>query len=284
MPKVINSPAQVSSIWAAASFFGSSFFRPAVLKSVFSVFKNFFFLQYKAVLLPGHCPVSQVDHPLDRKIPFKPEKVEIYLDFIHFFSRTIGFLFWNFKQSSREELRAAIESLGIIYEKAAGIYSKNLSTTKRPRYLARLKFLIIHIFDPHLMCIPSLHVMVVIQAYTVFRAILRKLGKEKTYSAQITDVRNRALAITEAVLYIKQHSINCISSSMYAMTCFDELFPPEEAEGFAKDLFKEADGISDKDAEAIRNHIIDLYRYFLKQKNQTWEKPLLDFLQSQPKN
>jgi hypothetical protein len=127
--------------------------------------------------------------------------------------------------------------------------------------------------------------MVVIRAYTQLREILKNLGEENRFAPQIEEARKRALAITEAVLYIKQHSINCISAAMYAMSRFDDLFPPEEAERFANDLFVDAVIISKEDGEAIRKHIINLYRQFLDegQNSSSWEKPLLDFLASHPK-
>ena len=284
MPIKAQSPSQESSFRAFVSIVGSSFLRPAAVHCTVSIFRNFFFLQYKAALLPGRYPVSQVDHPLDEKIPFRPCKVKIYLDFLHFFIRAMGFLLRCFKRCSAEvsaEVKDAIESLGAVYKKAAEVYVKNFSTTNRPKYLARFRFLVIHIFDPHLMCIPSLHVMVVIRTYTLFRAILRNLGEENSHLTQIEEVRQGALTITEAVLYVKQHSVNCISAAMYAMTRFDDLFPPNEAKGFAQDLFRNAEDIPERDAEAIRNHIIDLYQSFLDQKSPSWEKPLLDFLSSQ---
>jgi len=96
------------------------------------------------------------------------------------------------------------------------------------------------------------------------------------------------LAITEAVLYVKQHSVNCISAAMYAMTRFDmRLFPPAEAEHFVSCLFAatgsestpkgELDG---KIAAEIRGHILSLYHDFLAggETGDDWKKPLLDFL------
>ena len=283
-----QSPARESSIRAIFTFFGSSYLRPAVWKSTLSIFRNFFILQYKAALFPGRYPVSQVDHHLDEKIPFNPGKVDIYLEFLHFFIRAMGFLFRRFGLAVRKDIKNGILSLGAVYQKAAQVYATNYSTTKRPRYLARFRFLVIHTFDPNLMCIPSLHVMVVIRTYTLFRAIIEKLGEEDAYSNQIEELRNGALAITEAVLYIKQHSVNCISAAMYAMTCFDDLFPQKEAESFALSLFRNTQDISGhsalahQDADAIRNHIIDLYRHFLNERTSKWETPLLDFLKSHP--
>jgi hypothetical protein len=269
---------------AFISIFGNRFLLPTALRSTHSIFRNFFFLQYKAALNLGRYKISQVDHPLDEKIPFKPEKVKIYQDFINLYAKIMSFLLRHFKES-RLHVKHMIGSMGTIYAKAGEVYAQNYSTTNRPRYLKHFRFVVIHVFDPHLLCIPSLHVMVVVRAYTQFRDILRKLGEEENCAALIEEARQRALTITEAVLCIKQHSINCISAAMYAMTCFDDLFPQEEAEQFARDLFIDADFISKDDAEAVRDHIIGLYRQFLEQgkESTSWEKPLLDFLASHPR-
>jgi hypothetical protein len=133
------------------------------------------------------------------------------------------------------------------------------------------------------MCIPSLHVMVVIRAYTKFRAIIRALGDEARFARQIREINGGALAITEAILFVKQHSVNCVAAAMYAMTCFEEdLFPPGEAERFASRLFSRT--LSPEDAGPLRTHIINLYRQFLSQRftAKTWEEPLVNFLRRPP--
>ncbi|MCL2479404.1 MAG: hypothetical protein FWF22_07875 [Treponema sp.] len=281
---------EVSAGRTVLSIMGSSVLRPAALRSIASVFKNFFFLQYRAVLRPGRYPVSRADHPLDKKIPFRPDKVELYLDFLNFFIRTCGYLIRVYGKPVLPQVKNLIASLGSVYKTAADVYTKNFSTTNRPRYLSRFRFIVIHAFDPHLMCIPSLHVMVLILIYTRFRKIMSGLGDE---TAQTEAVRRHALAITEAVLYVKQHSVNCIAAAMYAMTRYDDLFPMEEAEAFAADLFRDSEGIAENDAEEIRVHILNLYRQFsescafsgTKSSAETgpWEKPLLDFLETLPK-
>ena len=273
-----------SSAWAIIHIFGNRILRPAALRSTLSIFKNFFLLQYKAVLLPGRYPISRADHFLDEKIPFSPDRVDTYLDFLHFFIRVQGFLMRVLGRKSALPVENFIKSLGRAYQTAAGVYSRNFSTTARPDYRARFRFLVIHAFDPHLMCIPSLHVMVVIMIYTMFRKTIRDLGREQEFAGQTEAVRLHALAITEAVLYVKQHSVNCIPAAMYAMTCFGDFFPPGEAEAFAKDIFRDATDIPEEDIKAIREHIIGLYRTFLDQslKSSSWEKPLLDFLKTLP--
>jgi hypothetical protein len=248
--------------------------RTAGLGCIKSIFYNFFFRQFRAALFPGRIPVSPVDHPLDEKIPFTPSWVGVYLDFVAFWVRILGFLRSHYGRRGIPPAAAFIETMGRLYAFAAEVYAKNLSTTRRPRYLARPRFLLIHAADPHLMCIPSLHVMVVIFAYTRFRAILCSRGDGERFAPQIEEIRRGALNITEAILYVKQHSVNCIAAAMYAMTRFDPvLFPKTEAEDFVSGLFGE-------DAGLIRGHILELYAAFLEagKSAQTWEEPLLAFL------
>ena len=264
---------------------GNPYLRTTGLRCIASIFRNFFFLQSRAAFLPGLIPVSRVDHPLDEIIPFLPAKVNIYLDFVAFWIRTVGFLLRHYGRKALEPARNFLETMGGLYARAAEVYAKNLSTTERPFYIGRPRFLLIHGLDPHLMCIPSLHVMVVIRTYTHFADILKSIGEEKRLANQVEELRRGALEITEAVLYIKQHSVNCIPAAMYAMTMFDSaLFPPEEAERFASDIFIKTAKPCKADADEIRERIVTLYRRFLAegQGSEDWTKPLLTFLKEHP--
>ncbi|MDR2259029.1 MAG: hypothetical protein LBE14_07770 [Treponema sp.] len=261
---------------------GSPLLRKATVKTIGSIFYHFFFCQYRAALLPGRIPVSSVDHPLDAKIPFAPSWVAVYLDFVAFWVRILSFLLRAYRRRVYKSAGEFVESMGRLYAFAGEVYRKNLSTTKRPFYIRRPRFLLIHLVDPHLMCIPSLHVMVVIRAYTKFRAVIRGLGDEARFARQIDEIIRGALAITEAILFVKQHSVNCVAAAMYAMTCFEgPLFPPEEAELFASRLFTRS--LPPEDAEILRTHIINLYRQFLSQRKtaKTWDEPLVNFLRRQ---
>jgi hypothetical protein len=263
---------------------------PALRKAVWgctgSIFYNFFYRQFKAALLPGRIPVSSVDHALDERIPFTPRCVGIYLDFVAFWVRILGFLRRHYRRRGIGPAGAFIGAMGRLYAFAGEAYGRRLSTTRRPRYLARPRFLLIHAADPHLMCIPSLHVMVVIFTYTRFRAILRSLGDGERFAPQIEEVRQGALRISEAILYVKQHSVNCIAAAMYAMTRFEGgLFPPAEAEDFASRLFLRDPLPCPGDGELVRAHISALYRRFLEEgaSAPSWETPLIDFLKSHPR-
>ena len=75
-------------------------------------------------------------------------------------------------------MRDFIYTMGDLYAFAAEVYKRNMSTTKRPFYIARPRFFVIHMLDPHLMCIPSLHVMVVIHTYLQFIEAAKKLDRK----------------------------------------------------------------------------------------------------------
>ncbi len=197
-----------------------------------------------------------------------------------------GFLLKRYGKKGIPPAQDLIITTGELYSFAAQVYAKHISTTNRPKYYKNLRFIVIHLADPHLMCIPSLHVMIAIRAYTKFREIIRNLGEEEILSKELNDMYVGALRITEAVLYVKQHSVNCVSAAMYAMSHFDPaLFPAEEAKRFAAQLFINAADIPQDDAHLIREHIFSLYDRFMQEGKESahWEEPLIHFLQSSQK-
>jgi hypothetical protein len=239
-----------------------------------------------------------VDHPLDEKIPFTPKRIGTYLTFVSFWIEILGFLLGRYGRRGRDLGIEFIKSVEGLYLFAAEVYTKNLSTTNRPLY-KRNQFRLVHLTDPHLMCIPSLHVMIVIHTYTMLKEYLFRMGEGELFSKELEEVRRGALAITEAVLYVKQHSVNCISAAMYAMSRYSpSRFPPKEAERFAGDIFsgkaldqgnppdpkKPLGEVPREERPAIVKHIIDLYYLFFEagKASATWEKPLLDFLKNLP--
>lgn len=253
-------------------------------------------------MLPGRIPVTSVDHKLDEKVPFLPSWVTIYLDFSHFWIRMITFFLKRYKRKAYIPMRDFIYSMGDLYAFAAEVYKRNMSTTKRPFYIARPRFFVIHMLDPHLMCIPSLHVMVVIHTCLQFTEAAKKLGAQNELKEQALELKHGALAISQAILFVKQHSVNCIPAALYGMTCFSpELFPPEEAKKFTELLFSPppyadeetkknkvhpsaapATRISAQDQAQIKSHIMLLYNRFLEERktSKNWYDPLLNFLKT----
>jgi len=279
--------------------------RPAALKCVPSIIFNFFLRQYHAAFLPGRIPVSKVDHSLDEKIPFVPAWVTIYFDFVQFWIRMLAFFIRRYGRKAYAPVRDFIYSMGDLYAFAAEVYTKNLSTTKRPFYIARPRFFMIHMVDPHLMCIPSLHVMIVVYTYKMFSVIAKQLGEEGNLIEQAEEMKKGALAISQAILFIKQHSVNCIPAALYAMTCFSpKIITPEECEKFTNLLFSpapEADEsfqkirvhptaspstkIPEEDQVLIKKHILDLYYRFCDERKtvKEWYEPLVRFLGESPR-
>jgi hypothetical protein len=301
----------VSSVYDESPFYpfvktlGVPSLRPVTIRCIASIFFNFFFRQYRAALLPGSVPVSKVDHPLDRKIPFVPSWITIYLDFISYWTRMLGFLLHTYKRRSYDPVRDFIKSIGRLYAFAAEAYQRNLSTTERPFYISRPRFFLVHLFDPHLMCIPSLHVMVVVWTYSRFASILRSFNDTERYAAQIEEMKQGAIAITQAILFVKQHSVNCVAAALYAITCFDgKQFSPEDAEAFVDLIFWKAPPaapvpggrlpanykvrpwaaprtkLPDEDVSIIRTYIAGLFRRFYAERKtaRNWEEPQLDFM------
>ena len=214
----------------------------------------------------------------------------------------IAFFLRRYGRRVYAPVKDLITSMGNLYAHAAEVYRKNLSTTSRPFYIARPRFLMIHLCDPHLMCIPSLHVMIVAYTYKKFSEIIRRMGDDKKYASQITELKQGALAISQAVFFVKQHSINCIPAALYAVTSFDaQLFPEKEAEDFIRLLFSPPPQRGDvpvncrihpasapltkipfEDQEKIKSHILLLYHRFIEEgKNaSSWKAPILKFLGS----
>lgn len=291
-----------STLFSFIKTFFTPCLRPAFFKCITKIFYNFFLRQYIAVLLPGKKPVSMVGHQIDEKIPFTPSWINIYFDFVQFWIRMVTFFLRRYKRKAYPIAIDIMLSMGNLYEFAAEVYTEYMSTTKRPFYIARPIFLLIHLVDPHLFCIPSLHVMVAVYGYTKFKDISKQFGDEEELKKEADLMKQGALAICQAILFVKQHSINCIPAAFYAMTCFSpDLFPPEEAENFTKLLFSPPPEkkdvpvnrrvhpayapltvISADDQSMIKNHIMTLYRQFLEEEksSETWKEPILKFLKS----
>lgn len=235
-----------------------------MLRFVGTVLRDFFWLQFSVKLRLRKIPIVNVDHELDAAIPFVPAQISTYLDFIAFWIRPIGQIRRRFGRAA--ERRAATELLNLLtscYRQASEVYRVRMTTTRRPRYL-RGRFLVIHLFDPHYLCVPSLHIMIVAASYSFYRRVFAELGAPAAETTQVGhDLFTQAIQIAESVLYIKQHSVNCVPAALYAMS---QLTPTEftaaEATVFINQLFADpaANGpvnasVQAADATAIREHI-----------------------------
>ena len=260
-------------------------FKPALFKvswkTISSIVYNFFYIQHRANLNKKRIKITNVDHELDFLIPFTPSHVGIYMSFSQFWVKSQAFLIEAFGRSAYSEIINFIDSIGNLYFLAASVYKQHFSTTTRPNYKSHFLFRLIHLSDPHLMCIPSLHIMVVVFTYIKMRLILRKLNAEKEYEDELNILRQRAVAITDSILFVKQHSINCIAVSLYVMTQLEEtIFTAEELEDFIDCIFANESTIQSEIIKQIRIYIRNLYHSFIDDGKyfSDWRIPILNFL------
>ena len=255
----------------------------SILKCVGTILKNFFFLQFFEKLHIFRIPIVHVDHPLDQKIPFTPAKVKIYLDFINFWVRPIAmfvkkFGLWHAAVLTKQWM---IRFRGL-YQDAAKVYTFRLTTTDRPKYKKMREFRQIHAFDPHYCCVPSLHVAIVFLAHGFYRQIFAKeefTDSEKQLWSQ--EIYNGALEITETVLYVKQHSVNCIPAALYMVVSnYSDWVNADDARKFINNLFVNPEGFTKEEAAEIREHIRTTFEQYLVDgaKAENWYDPIREFL------
>ena len=270
-----------SHLWAFVVMpFNSESFRP-VWKLLLTAWQIFIRIQNKRKLGISKIKIISVDHELDRKIPFVPENVKIYMDFVNFFCRIMRMFVKKLGLKKGMPLNIKIiDFIRTLYENATKIYLHALSTTDRPLYLKKPKFLLIHFFDPHLLCVPSLHVAIAIGVWAKVREILTENFFTAGERKQILDeIYYGSIAITESVLYVKQHSINCVAGSLYMLSsAYDEnFFPEDDCKNVIQRLFSNADDISREECAQIQEYIKTTYKKLreeYKKSQGEWVKPL----------
>lgn len=254
-----------------------------LMKCVHTALHKFFILQFSVKLGFRKIPVVQVDNSLDKLVPFSPNRISTYLDFIHSLARPLGFCLSQFNRKERAKIAVNIlDNLRNCYETAYHVYSFSMSTTNRPHYKKDRHFRLIHALDPHLMCVPSLHVAIMIMAWIFYRDVFKSPifddEERKFYTDQVFA---SAKAITETVLYVKQHSVNCIPAAVYMMTIMHkDSFSLDDAVYFIDSLFTESTDISDEIKKNIRAYIHVMFERFLLENcsEEDWTIPIKRWL------
>lgn len=261
---------------------GDKITRKAFFTYLHTVMRDFFGVQFAVKFGFLHIPVLTVDHQLDKKVPFTPAKVPVYLDFVAFWIRPLGYIGRRFgKEAQLKYSREFLSLIDLCYREAAEVYRFRMTTTQRPKYL-KGQFLIIHLFDPHLLCVPSLHVIIVVLAYTFYRRAFAELGMEQNEMETLNkELFEGAIEITETVLYIKQHSVNCIPAALYAMTRItpNEATPTEMVR-FIENIFAGATDILPTDVQKIQEYISDMFEELFLEgcHDSSWITPLQRWL------
>ncbi|MBI9101681.1 MAG: hypothetical protein JEY99_04660 [Spirochaetales bacterium] len=232
----------------------------------------FFYLQFQTRHRPKKRPVVSVDHPLDETIPFRSKDVRKYMFFIPLWMKSISF-YW--KNPGRKSVpdgtpvdRVAktvefLDELRLLYRNAGYVYNKCSSTTRRPGLIPHPVFLQIHFFDPHLHCIPSLHVSVVLFNYLKMRELLAEAAtRPGEYDEEIEYCRRTAVEIIDTILTVKQHSINCVAAGLFFVNAYHPQFTEDECREICRNLLSTVDEEVET-LEAIREYTLNLFEWFL---------------------
>jgi hypothetical protein len=259
----------------------------AALRIAVEAIRSFFYPQYENALLRLR-PVVNVDHPLDATIPFDPGYIRKYMQFIKLWMGSFYKIWRLYGQAALPGLVAYLGAIRGLYADARRVYGVVHTTTTRPAKNYNLRFAFIHALDPHLDCVPSLHVLLVVANWLLVSELVDRLGRDAVpgfpaakVEAWLERLYGEALAITESVLFVKQHSVNCIGASLFFLERRFPRFDGEAAELFVRRLFASKEREL-ADAEALRRVMLEVCEaidnsYSLRPE-AGWDGAILEFI------
>lgn len=253
--------------------------RKTSLKFFGTLATKFFIPQYQKRMRIKKRQVVNVDHELDKLIPFSSDYIKTYMSFSPLWIKSIYFLYREFGSKSLPHIGQFISSIAKLYDNGFEVSNKCQSTTTRPYSGRNIKLKLLHWVDPHLHCIPSLHVMVVCFNHLRMGTIIKELtGSTRGYEAELEYLANQAILITNSILYMKQHSINCIPAGLFALSEECHEFNDEYALNLIENL-KKINIETINRFEDIASYITELYTDFQElSKSGSNKEILINFL------
>lgn len=229
-----------------------------------TVLKKFFIDQflYRRALRTGspNAPeVRNIEHQLDARIPIRYEMIETYLGFVQMWISALSYVRRREGRGFNGAIHDFLTGLERCHVEAAGVYGQCLSTTRRPERAPNPRLALVYAFDPHLFCVPSLHVLVVCYTYRKLADILAEHGLYDRYAAELAALRDRAATITESILYVRQHSINCIPTALSMLSVILPSYDETEARNFLATLFVSDPAIAAEDRAEIGSYMVSLF-------------------------
>ncbi|MDX9957166.1 MAG: hypothetical protein RBT68_01880 [Spirochaetia bacterium] len=265
------------------------------LKVALAAVRMFFLPQFQTAIFRTR-PVVYVDHPVDRAIPFQPSVVSLYMSFIPLWMNAVFWLNRRYGRAADALLADFLESIALLYDEAGSIYLRCHSTTVRPKRLPNLSCAMIQVLDPHLNCIPSLHVTIVFGAWMLARGVVDAMGDtgrdahagtaadESRAEAWLASLYDHARRIAETTMLMKQHSVNCVGASLWYLNArFPASFDEARCAAIMSGLFT-IEGQDVPVKEEARARVREVFA-LLKQYaagGGDWRRPLLGFIQSFP--
>lgn len=251
---------------------------------ILNVIQKFFIVQYLEKFRIIHIPVKKVDHRLDSKIPFKPEFAQCYLDFVNYWIRPMCMTMKRYGSFEGIKLSAEyVRYMIMLYKEAYKIYSHCLTTTARPKPTTKASKGI-QFWDPHYLCVPSLHISIVALTIGFYRMLFeREEFLESEKEQWNNEIYAHGIEIAESVLYMKQHSVNCISAAIYMVTkTAPELLTEKMSIDFIDDMFTNSAYVDKHDSKEIKDYIKEMYKSLMSQSQHydDWTIPLKDWLKN----
>jgi hypothetical protein len=252
--------------------------------------REFFLPQFASLLRPGIRPVAIMSHPLDDSLPFNPRLFGRYLGYFSVWLKTLACLYQMYGKSALDDIEGMMQDVVLLYNASGGVYRHCQSTTPSRRAApGNPYFLLIALFDPHLHCIPSLHVLTICYNYYRTRKIVMRLDTNGSSGRLLAAVTYRAaLRITEAVLLVKQHSLLDIGPSLFLLSRLFPDFGEAEIRRFVSDLFADIPLLDPGAAARLRRVILDGYGELLARQQGRGGSPptvtVLEYLREKSRN
>ena len=242
--------------------------------------RQFFLPQFQSRLFPGIRPVAVVSHPADDCLPFVPGLFRRYLAYFSVWLRTLSYLYRIYGKIVLGDIERMMLDVVRLYEASGKVYRRCQSTTTSRRSApANPFFLLITAFDPHLHCIPSLHVLTICYNYHRTRQITTRLDPGGVTGCRLTAwTYAAALRITEAVLLVKQHSLIDIGPSLFLLSRIFPDYDAGEIRSFVSDLFADTSLVDLRTARRVRAAILASYQEMQALQRRLRDCPATDVL------
>jgi hypothetical protein len=117
--------------------------------------------------------------------------------------------------------------------------------------------------------------------YSRISRLIQELADDPAqYQPEIDYLWRQTILITDSILFIKQHSVNCVSAGLFTLTSNNYGFSEQQAHKVIDAMFT-GEGNTLDAAEELRVYIRSLYEYFLKEnRTKSSARVLVDFLKN----
>jgi hypothetical protein len=178
-----------------------------------------------------------------------------------FWMKSLHFLFDLLGKSALADIRESFDQVCLLYRETGSIYRRCQSTTTiRAAMPLDPFFVAVYLLDPHLHCIPSLHILVSCYNQHQLAEVLRRHGRlDAGCLPAVREAEAHAVRVTEAILLVRQHSLVDIAPSLYLLTGLCPGFGPKAVGEYVGKLFHDWH-LPEQAKRSMRSCILEGYR------------------------